>query len=126
MNPLLVADRVILPALRPNRLEERGQVTDREQGVTLNEETETSEDIVTEVSRDGAERVLLEHAADDGEFAPSLGVALLVDPSGLFAGGQVSPVGLVGGVRVGGEEDGVEGLGGLCTEADAVVRAWRL
>ncbi|KAI3477577.1 hypothetical protein L1887_60617 [Cichorium endivia] len=109
VEPVFVADGVVLPALGPYSLEEGREVSDGEEGVALDKEAKTGDDVVAEVGADGRERVALEHATDLAELAASLCVGLCVDPRGLFPEGEVGPVGFrVACVRVGGEERLVE------------------
>lgn len=86
---------IVTPALRPGGFEERLDVADTEEDVALETKTGTGKDGVTEVPRDGAERVLLHHATDGLELLLRLLILDLVDEGYPLAQGQVGPVGAV-------------------------------
>lgn len=85
----------VAPALRPGGSEERLDVADREKNVTLETETGTGKNGVAEVPRDGAEGILLHHAADGLELLLCLLVLDPVDEGYPLAHGKVGPVGAV-------------------------------
>ena len=86
---------LMTPALRPGGSEERLNVADTEEDVALETETGTGKNGVAEVPRDGAERVLLHHAADGLELLLRLLILDLVDEGYPLAQGKVGPVGAV-------------------------------
>ena len=108
-DPVFIADLICRPTLRPDLLEKRCQVSDRKQRVAFGEEltwvseqvaaghvryayTETTQDISRKVRSHRAERVFLEHPANDFQFPLCLLVGLVDRPSATLGAGQISPV----------------------------------
>lgn len=100
----------MLPAVGESSLEQRGDVTDGEQDVTLEEQTGTGQHHVLEVEADGRQRILLDHVADGAQLASGLLAVDLGDKADLLADGQIGPVDTFRGVAVVGSEQLVEGF----------------
>lgn len=92
-DPAVIARLVRLPALRPNKFEQRSQVSDGEEHVAFDQQAHTGDHVVGKVRANGTQRILLEHLTDDLELPPCLFVALLVDPTGLLPERKISPIG---------------------------------
>lgn len=111
-DPVLAADlgalEGVIPALRPDLLEERLQVTNGEEDVTLETETSTGDNGVAEVPRERREGILLHHAANGRKLLGGSLAVDLVDELEALRERQVSPVDTFGGVTIVGAGDMAE------------------
>lgn len=81
-DPVLVTSRVVLaPTVRPDSGKERGQISDRKQGVTFGEESETVENVTSKVCGHRGQGVFLDHASQHAELSFSFLVGRTKAPS---------------------------------------------
>lgn len=111
-DPVLAADlgalEGVIPALGPDLLEERLQVTNGEEDVALETETSTGDNGVAEVPAERRKGILLHHAANGGELLGGSLAVDLVDELEALGQRQVSPVDTFGGVAIVGTGDMAE------------------
>jgi hypothetical protein len=113
-DPILAADIVVLPALRPDLGEERLKVSNGEKNVALKTETGTRNDCVAEVPGDGRKRILLHHAADSLQFLGGSLAINLGDELRTLKPGKVGPVYTFGGIAVIRASDMAENAALMC------------
>lgn len=75
-NPVGAASRMLTPAFRPGLLEERLEVTNGEEDITLETESGTGDDGMAKVPAEGGQGILLDHLLGGAQL---LGGGVLVD-----------------------------------------------
>lgn len=108
VDPPLTAGFGVFPAIREGRLEQRLDVADREEHVTLEAETSTRQDHVAEVPGDGRERVFLHHSPNATQLSLCLHVVVRGDECDFLPQWEIGPVDTLGGVTVVGANERIE------------------